>query len=127
MHRESIVKGTCVRQANLHNKTSLVQISLSKPGDPTQLNPNQCRNVGVLSMTFSITKTYRQKTKEVVGLCKRRGGGGALGVFDSSTQILMSCWGLNRLIQFKNALSSDLLDENCRELMIEIKWMWGVQ
>lgn len=40
MHRESIVKGTCVRQANLHNKTSLVQISLSKPGDPTQLNPN---------------------------------------------------------------------------------------
>lgn len=45
MHRESIVKGTCARQANLHNKTSLVQISLSKPGDPTQSDPDQCRNV----------------------------------------------------------------------------------
>lgn len=25
-------------------------------------------------MTFNITKTYRQKTKEVVELCKTRGG-----------------------------------------------------
>lgn len=72
-------------------------------------------------MTFSITKTYRQKTKEVAGLCKRRGVRllpWTVAANSNSNEPL----GSPRIDTNENGLSSDF---KC-QTTIDIMFMWGV-
>lgn len=75
------------------------------------INSNPCRHVGVLSMTFSITKTYRQKTERSYSLVGNAGKEKIIPWLLSQlrpTQIIMSCCQQGKRRQCEHPLTMQL-------------------
>lgn len=76
----------CVWDTNLLNKTASIQKNPAFKKNLERfktIQPDHCRHVGPLSMTFSITKAYRQKTKGMYRI------GGVSALSDNHIQLVV--------------------------------------